>query len=248
MNGLWPARLGAWAHSTARVYLLGLTPPPPPPPPPPTQRFPPFASPPPPPPSVPKRGVAWAWYETAGGLEARGLRDCNFNPFFPVTRTDRTFLQNKFLMAMDRHRQRQETLDLSGLRTFSRRKNRTSVGDEYGAGNPEVLQGAHGQISRTGGKRDFSPCVYRGLGERSTRVREYSTRVREYASTRVREYASMRVREKSLWTLDYGTVVLLCLWLHDTIKAGNGNYSTIKYCISCLPKIQQTKTNYGKTN
>ena len=58
------------------------------------------------------------------------------------------------------------------------RLNRTSVGDEYGAGNPEVRVGSYRQITRTGGKRDFSPCVYRGLGERSTRA---STRVREYA-------------------------------------------------------------------
>ena len=55
------------------------------------------------------------------------------------------------------------------------RLNRTSVGDEYGAGNPEVRVGSYRQITRTGGKRDFSPCVYRGLGERSTRVREYAS-------------------------------------------------------------------------
>ena len=54
------------------------------------------------------------------------------------------------------------------------RLNRTSVGDEYGAGPPEVRRGSHGQISRTGRKRDFSPCVYRGLGER----KKYATRVR----------------------------------------------------------------------
>ena len=64
--------------------------------------------------------------------------------------------------------------------TYNPPINRTSVGDEYGAGNPEVRVGSYRQITRTGGKRDFSPCVYRGLGERSTRVREYaSTRARK---------------------------------------------------------------------
>ena len=66
------------------------------------------------------------------------------------------------------------------------RLNRTSVGDEYGAGNPEVRGDSEPGVLRTGGKRDFSPCVYRGLGERSTRVREY---------------VRTRVREKSWWTL-----------------------------------------------
>ena len=60
--------------------------------------------------------------------------------------------------------------------TYNPRINRTSVGDEYGAGNPEVLHGSYRQITRTGGKRDFSPCVYRGLGER----KKYATQ-REYA-------------------------------------------------------------------
>ena len=73
--------------------------------------------------------------------------------------------------------------------------NRTSVGDEYGAGPPEVWRGSDAGVLRRGRKRDFSPCVYRGLGERSTRVREY---------------ASTRVREKSWWTL-FGL----------TTKAGN---------------------------
>ena len=63
--------------------------------------------------------------------------------------------------------------------TYNPLINRTSVGDEYEAGNPEKECGSANQISRTGGKRDFSPCVYRGLGERSTRVREYAS-----ASTR----------------------------------------------------------------
>ena len=80
------------------------------------------------------------------------------------------------------------------------RLNRTSVGDEYGAGNPEVRVGSYRQITRRGGKRDFSPCVYRGLGERSTRVRT------------VREYA----REKSWWTL-FGL----------TTKAGNSTVFSI---------------------
>ena len=66
--------------------------------------------------------------------------------------------------------------------TYNPPINRTSVGDEYGAGNPEVRADSVRGVFRRGGKRDFSPCVYRGLGERSTRVREYaSTRVREYA-------------------------------------------------------------------
>ena len=61
----------------------------------------------------------------------------------------------------------------NGAVTF--RRNRTSVGDEYGAGNPEVRVDSYRQITRTGGKRDFSPCVYRGLGERiRARVREYA--------------------------------------------------------------------------
>jgi hypothetical protein len=75
------------------------------------------------------------------------------------------------------------------------RINRNSVGDEYGAGNPEVRVDSERGVFRYGRKRDFSPCVYRGLGERSTRVREY-------ASTQ---------REKSWWTL-FGL----------TTKAGNG--------------------------
>ena len=56
--------------------------------------------------------------------------------------------------------------------TYDSPRNRTSVGDEYGAGNPEVRGDSEPGVLRTGGKRDFSPCVYRGLGERSTRVRE----------------------------------------------------------------------------
>ena len=36
------------------------------------------------------------------------------------------------------------------------RLNRTSVGDEYEVGNPEKECGSVNQISRTGGKRDFS--------------------------------------------------------------------------------------------
>jgi hypothetical protein len=66
------------------------------------------------------------------------------------------------------------------------RLNRRTVVDEYGAGPPEVRRGADRGVLRRGGKRDFSPCVYvyRGLGERSTRVREY---VREYVRARKRE-------------------------------------------------------------
>ena len=67
------------------------------------------------------------------------------------------------------------------------RLNRTSVGDEYGAGPPEVRWVSIVGVLRRGRKRDFSPYLNRGLGE------SHSTRVREYAST--------RVREKSLWTL-----------------------------------------------
>ena len=71
------------------------------------------------------------------------------------------------------------------------RLNRRTVVDGYGAGPPEKAVGSYRGVLRRGGKRDFSPCVYRGLGERSTRVREY-------------------VREKSWWTL-FGL----------TTKAGN---------------------------
>ena len=59
--------------------------------------------------------------------------------------------------------------------TYNPPINRTSVGDEYGAGNPEVRRDSVRGVFRRGGKRDFSPCVYRGLGERSTRVREYAS-------------------------------------------------------------------------
>ena len=61
------------------------------------------------------------------------------------------------------------------------RLNRTSVGDEYGAGPPEKAVGSYRGVLRRGGKRDFSPYLNRGLGE------SHST-----------QYA---VREKSLWTL-----------------------------------------------
>ena len=59
------------------------------------------------------------------------------------------------------------------------RLNRTSVGDEYGAGPPEVRRVFIVGVLRRGGKRDFSPYLNRGLGESHS------------------EY----VREKSLWTL-----------------------------------------------
>ena len=71
--------------------------------------------------------------------------------------------------------------------TYDSPRNRTSVGDEYGAGPPEVRRDSEPGVLRRGRKRDFSPYLNRGLGE------SHSTRVREYAST--------RVREKSLWTL-----------------------------------------------
>ena len=55
------------------------------------------------------------------------------------------------------------------------RLNRTSVGDEYGAGPPEKAAGSYRGVLRRGGKRDFSPYLNRGLGERTHS---------EYASTR----------------------------------------------------------------
>ena len=55
------------------------------------------------------------------------------------------------------------------------RLNRTSVGDEYGAGPPEVRWDSEPGVLRRGRKRDFSPYLNRGLGE---------SQVREYASTR----------------------------------------------------------------
>ena len=63
--------------------------------------------------------------------------------------------------------------------TYDSPRNRTSVGDEYGAGPPEKAGGSDRGVLRRGGKRDFSPYLNRGLGE------SHST----------------RVREKSLWTL-----------------------------------------------
>ena len=62
--------------------------------------------------------------------------------------------------------------------TYDSPRNRTSVGDEYGAGNPEVRGDSEPGVLRTGGKRDFSPCVYRGLGEevRNATQRNASTR------------------------------------------------------------------------
>ena len=60
--------------------------------------------------------------------------------------------------------------------TYDSPRNRTSVGDEYGAGNLEKESTANRGVLRRGGKRDFSPCVYRGLGER----KKYATQ-REYA-------------------------------------------------------------------
>ena len=63
--------------------------------------------------------------------------------------------------------------------TYNPPINRTSVGDEYGAGNPEVRVGSYRQITRTGGKRDFSPCVYRGLGERKKYATQRNASTRE---------------------------------------------------------------------
>ena len=77
------------------------------------------------------------------------------------------------------------------------RLNRTSVGDEYGAGNPEVRVGSYRQITRTGGKRDFSPCVYRGLGER----KKYATQ---------REYAREKFVDPTLVDTKAGKTVALC--------------------------------------
>ena len=59
------------------------------------------------------------------------------------------------------------------------RLNRRTVGDEYGAGPPEVRRDSEPGVLRRGRKRDFSPYLNRGLGESHS------------------EY----VREKSLWTL-----------------------------------------------
>ena len=44
------------------------------------------------------------------------------------------------------------------------RLNRTSVGDEYGAGPPEVRCVSIVGVLRRGGKRGFSPYLNRGLG------------------------------------------------------------------------------------
>ena len=65
----------------------------------------------------------------------------------------------------------------NGAVTF--RRNRTSVGDEYGAGNPEVRVGCHPPFFRYGRKRGFSPSLNRGLGEGEKKEKKYaSTRVR----------------------------------------------------------------------
>ena len=57
------------------------------------------------------------------------------------------------------------------------RLNRTSVGDEYGAGPPEVRCVSIVGVLRRGGKRDFSPYLNRGLGEsHSTQYAVRSTR------------------------------------------------------------------------
>ena len=64
--------------------------------------------------------------------------------------------------------------------TYDSPRNRTSVGDEYGAGNPEKDCTANRGVLRRGGKRDFSPYLNRGLGEsHSTQyaVREYARKV-----------------------------------------------------------------------
>ena len=81
--------------------------------------------------------------------------------------------------------------------TYDSPRNRTSVGDEYGAGNLEKESTANRGVLRRGGKRDFSPYLNRGLGEsHSTCVRSTST-VRSTRTTTV----VILVREKSLWTL-----------------------------------------------
>ena len=65
------------------------------------------------------------------------------------------------------------------------RLNRTSVGDEYGAGPPEKAAGSYRGVLRRGGKRDFSPYLNRGLGEsHSTQYAVRSVRSTQYASTR----------------------------------------------------------------
>ena len=62
--------------------------------------------------------------------------------------------------------------------TYDSPRNRTSVGDEYGAGPPEVRRDSEPGVLRRGRKRDFSPYLNRGLGEsHSTRVREYARKV-----------------------------------------------------------------------
>ena len=60
------------------------------------------------------------------------------------------------------------------------RLNRTSVGDEYGAGPPEVRWDSEPGVLRRGRKRDFSPYLNRGLGE------SHST---QYAVPRSTQYA-----------------------------------------------------------
>ena len=64
--------------------------------------------------------------------------------------------------------------------TYDSPRNRTSVGDEYGAGPPEVRRDSEPGVLRRGRKRDFSPYLNRGLGE---------------------SHSTQYVREKSLWTL-----------------------------------------------
>ena len=63
--------------------------------------------------------------------------------------------------------------------TYNPPINRTSVGDEYGAGNPEVRRDSVRGVFRRGGKRDFSPCVYRGLGERKKYATQRNASTRE---------------------------------------------------------------------
>ena len=60
--------------------------------------------------------------------------------------------------------------------TYDSPRNRTSVGDEYGAGPPEVRRDSEPGVLRRGRKRDFSPYLNRGLGESLSHSTHASTR------------------------------------------------------------------------
>ena len=107
------------------------------------------------------------------------------------------------------------------------RLNRTSVGDEYGAGPPEKEFGSYRGVLRRSGKRDFSPYLNRGLGESHS---EYCTRVREYV---VREYAR-KVCGPCLVDTKAGNIVLQA-WQRVFVVCGDELCSNNMpgYCMYC---------------